>query len=159
MQIRLAERSDLPRIAEIYNQAIATTTATFDLEPKALGDEWLGAHTYPFPAWVVIQNENVLAWASIGPWSDRGAYSKTVKNSIYVDEGARGKGCGKLLLAELDRQVPKLGFHTVIAGITAGNEVSVRLHKSFGFTLSGTLREVGYKFQKYQDVHLYQKLY
>lgn len=34
IRIQPAEVADLPTITEIYNDAIATTTATFDTEPK-----------------------------------------------------------------------------------------------------------------------------
>jgi phosphinothricin acetyltransferase len=44
----------------------------------------------------------------------------------------------------------------VVAGITGGNEASVRLHLDLGFTFVGCFREVGRKFGRWQDVHLYQ---
>jgi L-amino acid N-acyltransferase YncA len=35
VEIRKAELSDLDVITEIYNEAVLTTTATFDTEPKS----------------------------------------------------------------------------------------------------------------------------
>jgi len=35
--IRRAEPADVPVITDIYNEAILTTTATFDTEPKSMG--------------------------------------------------------------------------------------------------------------------------
>ena len=36
--IRCAELADLDAITEIYNEAILTTTATFDTEPKSVSE-------------------------------------------------------------------------------------------------------------------------
>jgi hypothetical protein len=36
--IRRATLADVPAITEIYNEAILTTTATFDLEPKTVAE-------------------------------------------------------------------------------------------------------------------------
>ena len=51
------------------------------------------------------------------------------------------------------------GLHTLISRISAGNAVSIHLHQCFGFTEVGILREVGFKFDRWVDVHVYQLLY
>jgi len=48
------------------------------------------------------------------------------------------------------------GFHVIIAAITGGNERSIRLHSKFGFVPIGVFREVGFKFDSWQDVHFMQ---
>ena len=44
--IRPAALSDVEAITDIYNEAIVTTTATFDMEPKSVAErrEWLQSH-------------------------------------------------------------------------------------------------------------------
>jgi len=54
------------------------------------------------------------------------------------------------------RKAVELGNHTMIAGIVPPNEASVRFHESLGFESIGTLREVGFKFGKWQDVEFFQ---
>ncbi|GAA0376947.1 GNAT family N-acetyltransferase [Bacillus horti] len=49
-------------------------------------------------------------------------------------------------------------YHTIVAGIVAGNAASIKLHKKFGFEYAGCLRQVGYKFDEWLDVHYYQLL-
>jgi phosphinothricin acetyltransferase len=44
----------------------------------------------------------------------------------------------------------------VVSVITGGNEASEKLHREFGFTNCGTLREVGIKFGKDLDIVNYQ---
>ena len=53
----------------------------------------------------------------------------------------------------------KAGLLTIIARITEGNESSIHLHESFGFSHIGIMKEVGQKFGKRLDVHLMQKIY
>ncbi|MNC78374.1 hypothetical protein D3C75_1305680 [compost metagenome] len=45
--------------------------------------------------------------------------------------------------------------HMVVSVITAGNEGSRKLHEKFGFQFCGTIPEVGFKFDKYQDIENY----
>jgi L-amino acid N-acyltransferase YncA len=49
-----------------------------------------------------------------------------------------------------------LGFHTLIAKLATGSDASQYLNEAFGFEYVGTLKEVGYKFGKLLDVHIYQ---
>jgi phosphinothricin acetyltransferase len=47
-------------------------------------------------------------------------------------------------------------MHTVIAGIDATNDISVRLHKSFGFEEVAHFKQVGYKFGRWLDLKFLQ---
>ena len=53
----------------------------------------------------------------------------------------------------------KIGLHTVISRIAGGNDISIRLHKKFGFKDVGVMKEVGNKFGKLLDVFIMQKIY
>jgi len=46
----------------------------------------------------------------------------------------------------------------MIAGIDATNHPSTALHRALGFTHTGTLPEVGYKFDRWLDLSFYQLL-
>lgn len=159
--IRKATIDDLPAITEIYNQAILTTTATFDTEPKSLDDQkvWFESHSYKYPLLVAEEDRKVTGWASLSKWSDRCAYSDTAEISLYIDEKQRGKGIGRKLLEAIIREGEKTGIHSIIARIAEGNEVSIHLHQSIGFEHIGVMKEVGRKFGRLLDVHLMQKIY
>ncbi len=45
-----------------------------------------------------------------------------------------------------------LGLHAIVAGIDASNEVSLALHKQFGFIEVAHFKEVGYKFNRWLDL-------
>jgi len=101
-------------------------------------------------------NGDVVGYCSLSRFRDKPAYAKTVESSVYVASEFQGRGIGTLLMREIIRRAMELGYHTIIAGIAAGNESSVKLHTSLGFQYIGSFKEVGFKFGKWQDVLFYQ---
>jgi len=161
LKIRTAQKKDIPSITEIYNDAVLNTTATFHIEPQSNDEQenWFEKHTGKYTVIVAVENDAVVGWASLSPWSDRCAYSNTADIAIYIKEGFRGKGIGKRLVEELLKKGPQSGLHTAIAKISSENEVSMNLFKKSGFKHIGTMKEVGYKFGKVLDVHLMQIIF
>jgi L-amino acid N-acyltransferase len=158
--IRPAVRADCPAILEIYNEAVLTTTATYDYEPRTLQHrlEWFDAHEQAgLPVFVAEVSEGggpgrVAGWASLNRFHDRPGYRFTVENSIYIEAASRGRGLGGLLLGELVRAARAGGYHSVIAVIDAANEASIRLHARHGFRPVAHFPEVGFKFGRWLDV-------
>lgn len=159
--IRRMTIDDIGSVTEIYNKAIRSTTATFDIEPKSLKgrERWFLDHGPKHPLLVSEMGGNVVGWASISNWSDRGAYVGTAEVSVYIDGGYRRKGTGRGLLMAIVEEGKRAGLHTLIARIVAGNDPSIHLFKSLGFNEIGNLREVGYKFGRYHDVIYMQKIF
>lgn len=158
MIIQKASTDHLPAITAIYNYAIEHSVATFDTELKTINDReiWLAEHSDNYPVLIGKVDDEVVGWASLSRWSTRAAYDGTVEISIYFTTQSQGKGYGNQLMKAILDAGKKAGLHTVIARISEGNEVSIHLHKKYGFTVSGTLKEVGYKFNRYVDVHMLQ---
>jgi L-amino acid N-acyltransferase YncA len=159
MDIRPATEADMPAVTAIYNDAVARTTGTFDTVARTLEEQkaWFAAHGPSRPVVVAVSGGKVLGWASLSEYSGRCAYSRTAEVSVYVDESARGKGCGgRLLDAVLDAGRAG-GVKEVIARIAEGNEVSLALHRKRGFDEVGRLRKVGEKFGRLLDVFFLQK--
>jgi L-amino acid N-acyltransferase YncA len=161
LEIRSATKKDIPSITEIYNDAVLNTTATFHIEPQSISEQekWLERHTGKYTVIVAVENEDVIGWASLSPWSDRCAYGDTADIAIYIKGSFRGRGIGKRLIEELLKKGPENGLHTAIAKISSENEVSMNLFKKSGFTHIGTMKEVGCKFGKVLDVHLMQIIF
>lgn len=158
LQLRLAAPADVAAITEIYNEAIRTTTATFDTEPKSEEERqrWLESHDSRHPVLVAEVNGVVAGWASISSWSDRPAYNDTAETSMYVKSEHRGQGIGRKLKQAVIEEARRQGFHTLIAGVAEGSDASLHLNESFGFEHVGTFREVGFKFGKLLDVQYLQ---
>jgi len=155
VQVAAAVREDVPAILEIYNDAVLTTTATYDYEPRSLDHRmaWYEDHVLKnLPVFVAVESGKTVGWSSLSRYHDRKGYRFTCENSIYIAPAHRGRGIGSLLLAPLIERAEKLGMHAIIAVIDASNEASVRLHAKFGFVQVGHFKQVGYKFDRWLDV-------
>jgi L-amino acid N-acyltransferase len=161
LTIRKATAADVPVITEIYNEAILTTTATFDTQPKTSTERmaWFEEHDQKHPVLVAECNGKVAGWASISEWSSRQAYANTAELSVYVKSAFRNQGIGKQLITNILAAGQNAGLHTILSRIVEGNDSSIHLHEINGFTTVGIMREVGYKFDKLQDVRIMQLLY
>ena len=152
--IRAAQGSDVEAITAIYNEAVRTTTASFDLAPRTLEDRraWFDGHDKNHPVLVAEVDGDVVGWASLSRFGDREGYDGTAEISLYVCESERGKGIGRDLLAATLAAGENTNLRTVIARITSENEISLRLHRSAGFERAGVLRKAGFKFGRLLDV-------
>ena len=160
MKIRPARTDDAAATAAIYNDEVTGSTVTFDLVTRSVEEqaEWLGARAGALEVVVAEIDGEVAGFASLSPYRDRPAYRTTVEDSIYVHRDHRGAGVGRALLAEIIDVASARGFHSVMARIVGGHDVSIRLHRSLGFELVGVEREVGRKFGRWLDVAVMQKL-
>ena len=158
--IRPARLSDIPAITEIYNEAILSTTATFDTDPKTVEDrtKWFSTHDERHPMIVAVADDAVVGWASLSAWSDRTAYDGTAETSFYVAESYRNRGIGRKLKQAIIDEAIRLGYHTLLARVAEGSDISLHLNKSFGFETVGVMKQVGKKFGRLLDVHLLQKM-
>lgn len=157
--VRAAHNGDVQAILEIYNNAILHTTAVYDYVPHTLEmrQQWFDTKKQQgFPVFVAEENGNIAGFSSIGPFRAWAAYKHTVENAIYVRNDAQGKGIGKLLMEPLIKASKELGMHTIVAGIDADNEVSLKLHRHFGFEEVAHFKEVGWKFDKWLDLKFMQ---
>src|SRR4051812_31754048 len=98
MIIRDATEGDLPAIIDIYNAAIATRTATAQLEQVTVESRrhWLTDHSadqYPF--WVLQIDHEVAGWLTFKSFLPRSAYRGTAELSVYVHEKFRRRGVAR----------------------------------------------------------------
>jgi len=156
--IRPAHSSDLDEITDIYNEAVLTTTGTFDTTPKTLDEQrlWFEQHGEKYPVMVAELESVIVGWASLSQWSDRCAYTGTAEISLYVKQEHRGRGVGQKLMEAIVAEGRNAGLHSILARIAEGNEVSIKLHESAGFHHVGVMKEVGWKFGRRLDVYLMQ---
>jgi L-amino acid N-acyltransferase YncA len=133
---------DLPAIREIFNEVILNSTALFEYEPRSLEAvrTWLeGKQTAGLPVLGCFDRTTLLGFAS------------------YVHANHRGRGVGRELLASLISQATAEGLHLMVAGIESSNRSSIALHRRFGFTHAGTIREAGRKFDRWLNLDFYEK--
>ena len=153
--VRDATEAHLPIIMEIYNDAVANTTAIWndvlvDLQNRK---EWFAARKAKgFPVLVAELDGKVAGYASYGDWRAFDGYRHTVEHSVYVHRDARGGGIGRLLMQELIARAASNGVHVMIAAIESENDASIRLHEKLGFRIAGKFSEVGTKFGRWLDL-------
>ena len=161
MDIRAARLADAEGIRTIVNYEILNGVSIFEMEPRSLAAQrtWLQDRSGVHAVLVATPDDDddvVLGFASLSPFHTRPAYNTTVENSVYVHQDHRGQGIGRALLIAIIGLAQDHGFHTVIARISGGNETSVAVHRSVGFEVAGTEREVGRKFGRWIDVIVMQ---
>lgn len=159
MRIRPAQPEDLPALLEIYNEAVANTTATWDMLPWTPVEhaEWFATKAaHGHPVMVADDDGQVLGYAAYGPFRAKAGYAQTMEHSVYVRPEAQGRGLGRALLVAIVEAARADGVHALIGGLSADNEVSVALHRSLGFVEVGRLPEVGRKFDRWLDLVLVQ---
>jgi len=169
ISIRQARESDIPGILDIYNDAILTTTALYTYEPFTLAmmQQWFAEKTAKALPVLVAEDPAgdksstgildpaapaVAGFASYGPFRPWPAYKYSVEHSIYVHKDQRGKGIAKKLLRTLIDHATNANLHTIVAGIDSQNDVSINLHRQFGFKETGQIAQVGYKFGRWLDL-------
>lgn len=162
MSIREANEQDMPAVTEIYNDAVAHTTAiwnetTVDVPNR---EKWLADRRRSgYPVLVAVdENAAVVGYASYGDWRAFDGYRHTVEHSVYVRGDQRGRGVGEALMHALIAHARAAGKHVMVAGIESGNLASIRLHEKLGFQLTGQLPQVGAKFGKWLDLSFLQLL-
>lgn len=152
----------LESIRAIFNEAIANSTALYEDEPRSVAfmEAWFAAKQKGgFPVMGLINDEGVLmGFASYGPFRSHPGYRFTVEHSIYVDVRFRGQGLGTLFLKRLVTTAQDQGHHLMVGVIDADNAASIRLHERHDFTPCAHIREAGYKFGRWLDVVMYQRV-
>ncbi|MER8811042.1 GNAT family N-acetyltransferase [Mesorhizobium australicum] len=154
--IRPASPADLDAITEIYADAVANGTASYELEPPSrteMGTRFAALAAGGFPYLVAQKAGAVLGYAYAGAFRPRPAYRFIVEDSVYVAPDAKGQGVGLTLMQSLVAAVEAAGFRQIVAVIGDGraDSASVRLHEKLGFRHSGRLEGSGYKHGRWLD--------
>ena len=81
-----------------------------------------------------------------------------MEHSIYVATPAQRRGIGSVLLTRLIAEARRANMHAMVGGIAADNVASIALHARFGFIERARMPQVGFKFGRWLDLVLMQKL-
>jgi L-amino acid N-acyltransferase YncA len=160
--VRAATDDDFIAITSIYRHYVLHGTATFEIDPpdrKTMLERYAAVMALGLPFLVAELQGAVVGYAYASAYRPRPAYRFTIEDSVYVDAEHTGRGCGRALLGALIESCEKGPCQQMIAVIgDSGNAGSVRLHEHFGFQHVGTLRKVGFKFEKWLDTVLMQRV-
>lgn len=156
IQIRSANRADLPRLTEIYNYYVVNTPVTFDIEPYTVERRvaWFDqfANTGRYRLLVAEVDGRIEGYAGTMRWRPKAAYDTTVETTVYSSPETVGKGIGRKLYAALFEAIASENVNRIVGGYTLPNPDSAKLHELFGFRNVGVFSEAGFKFGRYWDV-------
>ena len=97
METRLATLDDAAAMAEIYNQGIADRVATFETRWRTADDvrAWF---TPQHPIIVVVNRDEVIAFASTSTYRPRECYAGITEFSVYVarDQERHGRATSQV---------------------------------------------------------------
>jgi len=161
IKIRPYQVSDVTAILEIINDAILTSTALYDYQPRTKENQiaiFEDKLTKGFPISVATINDAIVGFGYYSEFRFREAYKFTVEHSVYVNKNSIGKGIGQRIMQHLIDLAKTQKLHTMIAVIDAENESSIAFHKKFGFKTVGVIKESGFKFDRWLDSVIMQKM-
>lgn len=161
IEIRPYQVIDVAAILEIINDAILKSTALYDYQPRTLENQMAifeDKLAKGFPIIVATINEEVVGFGYYSEFRFREAYKFTVEHSVYANKDCIGKGIGKLIMKRLIELAKAQKLHTMIAVIDAENESSISFHDKFGFETVGIIKESGFKFDRWLDSVIMQKM-
>jgi phosphinothricin acetyltransferase len=148
--------ADADRVLAIYEQGIATGSATFDSSAPDWR-RWHATHRREC-RFVARSNGAVVGWSALSSWSSREVYSGVAWESVYVAEAARGRGVGRALLETLIPATEAAGIWTLVAGVQAENLASLALHEAVGFRRIGVQERIGRDATgRWRDVVLFER--
>ena len=159
--MRPAALDDLPAIHEIYGHHVLHGLASFEEEAPPLDElrrRYEEVRTRGLP-WLAAEFGGALiGYGYCAPYRTRSAYRYALEDSVYVRNGAEGRGVGGALLSALIARCEGLGYRQLVAVIgDSGNAASINLHASFGFLRVATLRSIGFKFGRWVDSVVMQR--
>ena len=161
MEIRPYQIEDTLAILDIVNHNILNSTALYDYKPRTLENQiaiFEEKLKKGFPIIVAVDNETLVGFGYYSEFRFREAYKFTVEHSVYAHPNHIGKGIGKLILESLINLAKLQKLHTMIGVIDAENQSSIEFHKKFGFEIAGTIKDSGFKFDRWLHSVFMQKM-
>ncbi|MBE3569622.1 MAG: N-acetyltransferase [Bacillales bacterium] len=155
MNIRSFRKEDWLQVKEIYEQGIVTGKATFETSAPSF-EKWKSTIASNL-CLVAEDEESIQGWCKISNVSDRCVYGGVGEVSVYVRDGSRGRGVGKLLLQTMIKESEARGYWTLSAGVFPENIPSLRLHQSVGFHEVGIRQRIGKLKGVWRDVVLLER--
>jgi len=146
---------DWPAVREIYRQGIATKQATFETSAPSW-EEWDADHLVDLRL-VADEDGEVIGWVVLLSASCRACYAGVAEGSVYVAEGARGRGIGTALLTRLLADADEAGFWTIQTSIFPENVASIALHERCGFRVVGTRERIARLNGAWRDTVLLER--
>lgn len=159
--IRRTRPEDLEAIRAFWNPMIRDTLVTFSSEEKTETTmrEWFAARqTAGHGTFTALIEDKPVGFASYAQFRGGNGYVRSMEHTIILAAEAQGHGFGRALMAAVEQHARTAGHHVMMAGVSGGNPAGRDFHLALGYRLVGTIPEAGWKFGRYHDLWLLQKI-
>jgi len=160
MILRAAVPADIPAVLDIWNPVIRDSVATFNSIQKTPRDltQMIADKAALGHGFLIGEAEGqILGFATYGQFRGGIGYAHTMEHTIVLGPATRRKGLGRILLLAIEVHARAYGAHSIFAGVCAENTDARAFHAAMGYAHVATLAAVGYKFERWMDLHLMQK--
>ena len=167
LKIRMATVEDAGALLAIYAPYVERTAVSFELAVPSVEEfrARIVSKLERYPWFVAECNNEIVGYAYMGAFHERGAFGHSAEVSVYVREDRRRHGVGRVLYAALESEAKKRGILNLYACIAyTENDVphltrnSLDFHLRLGYRLVGVFRKCGYKFDRFYDMAWMEKL-
>ena len=161
VRIRRATVDDAARILAIYQRYVETTATTFERVAPSVNEmcRRISSTLERYPYLVADRAGDVVGFTYAGPLRGRPSYDWSVETTIYVAEGQRGTGVGRMLYEALEAALSRMGVLSAYACIACTEradahltDASLRFHERVGYSKVGEWPHCGNKFGKWYNV-------
>jgi len=159
--LRIAAVHDAPELLEIYAPYVANTAISFEYDVPALEEfaQRVENTLKRYPYIVAISDSEIVGYAYAGTFKPRAAYDWSVETTVYVKQGFKGRGVGRLLYDALEKCICEQGITNLNACIAFSDieddyltQDSVRFHSALGYREVGKFRSCAYKNGRWFDM-------
>ena len=154
--------NEISKALKIYNYFIENSFSNFEekkLSKKTFTLLLTKIKKNKLPFILAILNNEVIGLAFVNKFREKSGYRYSYEHSIYVDPNFINSGYGNKILKELIKICRKIGKIRNLIAVIGGknNFASVKIHKKNGFNYIGTIKNAGFKKNKWLDSIYMQK--
>ncbi|WP_054742896.1 GNAT family N-acetyltransferase [Cellulosilyticum ruminicola] len=152
---------DIEIVREIYLYYIKNSTATFHI--KEIGYEEMRQLVIfknpKYESYLIKQDNEVCGYVILTQFKPREAFGHSAEVTIYLKYGYEGCGIGKQALAFIEERArkPEKEINTLLALVCGENIGSRTLFEKSDYVICGEFKRIGYKFERWLDLIIYQK--
>jgi phosphinothricin acetyltransferase len=158
--IRAATAADAGAVAALWNHYIRDTLVTFNFAEKSEEEvaAMIASRQAAGHGFFVAAEGGLLGFATYAQFRGGVGYARTMEHTILLDAVARGRGVGRALMRAMEEHALEAGAHSLFGGVSGANPEGRAFHLAMGFAEVAVLREVGWKWGRFLDLHLMQKI-
>jgi len=154
--------NEISKALKIYNYFIENSFSNF--EEKKLSKLTFNLlltkiKKNKLPIILAIKGNEVIGLAFVNKFREKSGYRYSFEHSIYVNPNFINNGYGNKILKELIQICKKISKIRNLIAVIGGknNFASIKIHKKNGFHYVGTIKNAGFKKNKWVDSIYMQK--